>query len=219
MLEGIDVSAAQGKSIDWTAVAAADRRFVFCKATDGAQGVDPTFAANAAHAAAAGLLVGGYHFFQPGDDPGEQAAHFAAVAKGSINWCPMIDIETLGKHGSQLTIGRTLESALECVEAIEQAFGQTCVVYTFAKFWSEWPNGYASRPLFVAQYNHRDTGVQDPTVPHPWDRWTLHQYAADPFPALGIPGGSCPGVQGAVDCDRFDGDEDALRALGQVGPT
>jgi LysM repeat protein len=52
---------------------------VWCKATEGASYVDPTFLSKVNQLRAAGLLVGAYHF-SDGSDPAKQAAHFRTVA-------------------------------------------------------------------------------------------------------------------------------------------
>jgi len=82
LTEGIDVSHWQG-SIDWPTVAAAGKKFVFMKATESTDFVDPNYTANEAGAKAAGLLVGAYHYADPDTTPGDGAAeadHFLSIA-------------------------------------------------------------------------------------------------------------------------------------------
>lgn len=62
-VRGVDVSSYQGK-IDWNVIASQGISFAFVKATEGSSLVDPCFASNYGNAAAAGLQVGAYHFFQ-----------------------------------------------------------------------------------------------------------------------------------------------------------
>ncbi len=80
-LQGIDVSHYQG-TIDWQKVAQAGIRFVFVKATQGITVVDPQFQTNWQEAKAAGLLRGAYHFFEPDDDPGQQAQNLLTALGG-----------------------------------------------------------------------------------------------------------------------------------------
>src|SRR5689334_1580650 len=79
-VQGIDVSHYQGV-IDWNQVAEAGTAFVFIKATEGTSYVDPQFQDNWSGAKAAGLLRGAYHFFQPGEDPQQQAEYFLSVVQ------------------------------------------------------------------------------------------------------------------------------------------
>lgn len=75
-VQGIDVSKYQGK-IDFGAVKAADKSFVFVKATEGDTGVDPSFASNIAASRAAGLMTGAYHFYISHDAAESQFANFS----------------------------------------------------------------------------------------------------------------------------------------------
>ncbi|KAF5390923.1 hypothetical protein D9757_004056 [Collybiopsis confluens] len=61
--KGIDVSHYQG-TIDWAAVVANGIKFVFIKATESTDFLDPNFSANYDGATKAGLIRGGYHFAQ-----------------------------------------------------------------------------------------------------------------------------------------------------------
>lgn len=86
-VQGIDVSHYQG-TIDWGLVAEAGKVFTFIKATEGTSEVDPQFQANWSGAnAAAGLLRGAYHFYQPGADPHQQAESFLSVVQPGPEIC------------------------------------------------------------------------------------------------------------------------------------
>src|SRR3954464_5435347 len=61
---GLDVSQFQG-TIDWNAVAANGKQFVFMRSSRTNLTKDPTFDANLAGATAAGLLVGPYRYVLP----------------------------------------------------------------------------------------------------------------------------------------------------------
>ena len=70
LVKGIDVSSHQhdgGAAIGWAQVAAAGYKFAFIKATEGSYYVNPYYAADAAAARQAGLLVAAYHFAIPND--------------------------------------------------------------------------------------------------------------------------------------------------------
>ena len=60
-IQGIDISRWQGM-IDWQAVKSAGTRFVYIKATEGGDHIDPKFLDNWNGAKAAGVPRGAYHF-------------------------------------------------------------------------------------------------------------------------------------------------------------
>lgn len=89
---GIDVSRWQSTTPSLTGLS-----FLFARASYGAVH-DPMYATHIAHARAAGLLVGAYHF-GVGDVPvSSQVAAFLAAA-GSVNFY-VLDLETNGGHPS-----------------------------------------------------------------------------------------------------------------------
>ena len=75
LLSGIDVSH-HNDVIDFDKVRAAGNRFVYVKASQDTEFIDPLFPANMARARAAGLAAGGYHFFDYTLDGKAQADHF-----------------------------------------------------------------------------------------------------------------------------------------------
>ncbi|HSF38641.1 MAG TPA: GH25 family lysozyme [Thermoanaerobaculia bacterium] len=193
---GIDVSHYQG-TVDWQQVAGAGMAYAFVKATQGVSTVDSQFAVNWPGVQAAGLLRGAYHFYQPGDDPQQQAENFLSVVQlepGDL--LPVLDIETLGSQtASEIVQG--IETWLGTVQA---AIGRAPIVYTAPGFW----NGlgtqqFGTYPLWVAEY-----GVSIPKLPAGWTSWTFWQYSES---------GSVAGVSGSVDLDVFQGSPEALRQL------
>ena len=193
---GIDVSHYQG-TVDWQQVAGAGMAYAFVKATQGVSTVDSQFAVNWPGVQAAGLLRGAYHFYQPGDDPQQQAENFLSVVQlepGDL--LPVLDIETLGSQtASEIVQG--IETWLGTVQA---AIGRAPIVYTAPGFW----NGLGTQqfglyPLWVAEY-----GVSIPKLPAGWTSWTFWQYSES---------GSVAGVSGSVDLDVFQGSPEALRQL------
>ena len=197
-LDGIDVSHWQG-DIDWGAVGETDIRFVFLKATDDVDYVDPTFGANRAQARANGLAVGAYHFARPDPSAGDarrEARHFVeVVSPGPGELLPVLDRETsrgLGQSG-------VTRWARTWVRVVRGLTGVTPLVYTS-------PYGWASRtgdtrllardgaPLWVAHW-----GVRSPTLPAgDWDGhgWVVWQHSST---------GHVRGVGGNVDLDTLSG--------------
>lgn len=193
MLEGIDVSRWQG-AIDWARVAAAGIRFAFIKASEGSGWRDPRYAANAAGAAAAGVLFGPYHYAKNGIDPDAQAAHFAAVAGDSYTLPPVLDFEDSGPVDAG--------AMRRLCEAVTARMGRP-IIYTAAWWWNRARLGgaqpwAAAYPLWAADY----AGAI--AVPTDWPTWTIHQYTST---------GRVDGVAGNCDRNHFPGTVAELAAL------
>ena len=199
-IEGIDVSKWQS-AINWSAVAAAGKRFAFIKATEGTDYIDPYFATNYANAKAAGLVVGAYDFAWPGpgaEDGSDEADWFlahAVVASGDLP--PVLDLEVT----NGLSVAQLQAWVKAYVGRIYQRTGVRTVIYTSPNFWSKYmgntawfaANGYTV--LWIAHW----TTAAAPTVPAAgWGGygWTFWQYTSS---------GTVPGITGRVDLDRFVG--------------
>ena len=197
-ISGLDVSHWQG-AVDWSRVADAGKRFVFLKATDDDDYVDPTFATNRAGARANGLSVGAYHFARPDPSPGDarqEARFFVRVANprpGDL--LPVLDMET----SQGLNQDGVTSWARTWVGTVRELTGVTPLVYTS-------PYGWSSRtgdtpllardgaPLWVAHW-----GVSAPTLPaDDWGGrgWVVWQHTSE---------GHVPGIAGDVDLDRLAG--------------
>lgn len=192
-IHGIDVSHYQG-AVDWQQVAQAGMAFAFVKATQGVGDVDSDFGANWAGVKTAGLLRGAYHFYEPGDDPQQQAEHFLSVVSlepGDL--LPVLDIETLGSQ----TASEIVQGIGIWLQTVQTAINRAPIVYTAPGFW----NGlgtqqFGTYPLWVAEY-----GVSSPKLPAGWTGWDFWQYSES---------GSVAGVAGSVDLDVFQGSPQAL---------
>ena len=198
--EGIDVSNWQA-TINWTAVAAAGKRFSYIKASESTDYVDPYYVQNRVQARAAGLYVGAYHFAQPNATVGDavaEADHFIDTATpASGDMFPVLDLERSGGLASPVLIawvqaymGRILERT-----------GVHGVIYCSPNFWKTYMadttwfalNGYDV--LWIAHW----TSAGSPTVPGGvWggNGWTFWQYTSD---------GAVPGISGRVDLNRYNG--------------
>lgn len=213
ILEGIDVSHYQGTP-NWALVAAAGKRFVYTKASQGT-GVDPTFAANWAGIKAAGMRRGAYHWFNPATDPVAQAdTIIRLVGKLAPGDLPvMADVEEMnGTIPSPAVYTAHLKTWIERVEA---GTGRPVMIYTGGYYWQQYLGDtaiFADRPLAVAHY----TTAACTAIPTPWKTWTMWQYRGN---AVGsVPAGKCPGVVGDVDLDHFAGDAAALDRLAGIVP-
>jgi GH25 family lysozyme M1 (1,4-beta-N-acetylmuramidase) len=197
-IPGIDVSHWQGV-IDWEKVAGAGKRFVFLKATDGQDYIDPTFAANRAGARENGLMVGAYHFARPDDSAGDatkEAQFFVEVADPKPgHLLPVLDIETNGG----LNQNEMTAWAHRFVMEVRDLTGVMPLVYTSPYGWLD-RFGDSHRlardgaPLWVAHW-----GVSSPTLPAgDWDGrgWVVWQHSST---------GHVAGIGGAVDLDVLAG--------------
>jgi lysozyme len=187
-VQGIDVSHYQGV-IDWGLVAEAGMEFSFIKATEGTSDVDPQFQDNWNGAKAAGLLRGAYHFFQPGEDPQQQAKNFLSVVQtvpGDLP--PVLDVE-IPAEASEIIAGAQVWLA-----AVAQATAKIPILYTSPGFWANLGasvTGFSRFPLWVAEY-----GVTAPKIPEGWTTWTFWQFSES---------GSVSGIEGSVDLDLYQG--------------
>ena len=187
--EGIDVSAWQGY-IDYTRVKEAGIEFVYIKASEGQNYVDPYFRTNYNNAKANGLKIGFYHYVRATtqDEAIREANHFASVISGTEANCRLaMDFESFGN----LSVEQINQIALTFLRTVQQITGKEMVVYsnTYTArtvFSQEVANNY---PLWVANY-----GVQEPGENGKWDTWIGFQYTDT---------GEIPGIEGYVDRDYF----------------
>lgn len=194
--QGVDTSH-HNMEVDWTALYAGGVRFVFIKATDGMDYLDPAFADNFRAAQEAGLLRGGYHFYETNDDGAAQAAWFIRhvdLQPGDLP--PVVDIERI-----KAPVDGDLHTQFAAfLNALEAHYGQPAIIYTGPDFWNHaMRQHFPGHPLWVAQY-----GVSAPTVPDGWSSWTLWQYTETWQP---------PGAKAPIDGNVFNGDAASLQLL------
>ncbi|MEA2710135.1 MAG: lysozyme [Phycisphaerales bacterium] len=211
---GIDVSHWQG-TINWANVAAAGKEFVFHKATEGIDYVDPTAATNNAGAAAAGMLVGVYHFAHPDTNSAAAEANWfiqnASQYASTGDLRPVLDLE----DGATLTPAALSAWANEYCLTVKNALGVDPLIYLNTNYaTNEVDASVTSHDLWIANWS---TAYGDPmTTGSPpvgvwgagnWDFW---QYSST---------GTVSGISGAVDLDVYQGDRATLVANFVVGNT
>ena len=92
-IRGIDVSRFQTE-IDWQLINNENIRFIFIKATEGADYRDPAFAENWSKSKQTGLIRGAYHFFTFCRAGKEQARNFIETVPVEVEMLPpVIDLE------------------------------------------------------------------------------------------------------------------------------
>ncbi len=140
-LRGLDVSHHQG-DIDWGQVAAAgEHEFVWIKASEGGDWVDPKFADNWRAAQAAGLVVGAYHYFTLCTPGAEQAENFLNTitplldeGAGHKTLAPAVDLEFTGNCKERPPQAQFTAEVKGFLDAVQQRLGRRPVVYTTTSF-------------------------------------------------------------------------------------
>ncbi len=193
---GVDLSKWQG-TVDFAKLRAAGNRYVFVKVGQGATGVDPDYARNIGGARAAGLYAGSYHFYATDHDAQSQFDNLSRhldLKPGDLP--PVVDIEVLAQN-SLPGLATELRAFLDLIEG---RYRVKPILYSGLSFAAAQLQGFGDYPLWLAEY----TTAPAPRLPGGWKTWTFWQYSQD---------GRVDGVDGAVDLDRFNGDEAALQAL------
>lgn len=125
-LQGIDISHWQG-SINWTSVKNSGKRFAFCKATEGTDFTDPTFATNYSAIRAAGLLRGAYHMGRPAVDAVAQADFLYDTVQPTSGDLPMVlDLEKT----DSLTPTAVRAWVVSFVNRLTSRMGRAPIIYT-----------------------------------------------------------------------------------------
>lgn len=197
---GLDVSHHQG-TIDWPAVKRTGQvTFVYIKATEGGDWVDPRFASNWARARAEGFTVGAYHFFTFCRSAEEQAANFVRVVPVESDALPpVLDLEFGGNCRRRPQVDEVRREIEGWQERVTARFGRRPLLYVTYEFLEAYlqdtppPGEVWIRDIFMS-----------PRVP----RWQLWQFANR---------GHITGVRGPVDLNVFHGDLGAWQALRRAG--
>ncbi len=171
-VHGIDISSYQG-AFDFAKAQAENHKFCFIKATEGLSHIDHQFKRNWAEGPKHGILVGAYHFFHPADDAQKQAAHFLAT----INPLRPGDLPAVldWESTDHVRNSQQIAGALEWLELVRAATGKTPIIYSGPSFLKALGDmtAFAKYPLWIAHY-----GVRQPTIHHPWMKYTFWQYSS-----------------------------------------
>jgi len=200
MIQGIDVSHHNG-AIDWPTLSTSPVRFVFLKATEGLDYVDPTFESNLSAALGSGLVVGAYHFFHPNADPLRQASHFLSTFDNRAEIMTALDVEWTGtpNEWDAVNLAESCRNVRAFLDAVKMRTGRLPFLYFSPAFATQYLNmlPMADIKTWVAKYG--DT---------PPAHYAVWQYSEK---------GTVPGIEGSgVDLDRFEGTFEELQALAGV---
>ena len=197
-VKGIDVSHWQGE-INWTKVYEAGYRFVFIKATEGVNFVDPNLEKNVEGAKKAGLLVGVYHFAHPeSNKPEDEARFFLSVAGKYVKngyLKPVLDLE----KGCNLGSEKLTEWVLRWAKTIFVETGVEPIIYVNSYYATNClENPVTKYDLWIAHWTY-DPALQPNTGI--WSKWKFWQYSDN---------GTVPGINGKVDLDLYNGNIEQL---------
>ena len=150
-VHGIDISHYQGQ-VFWEVLGENSKMaYVYIKATEGGDRIDPKYERNIDLAHQYGLKVGSYHFFRPKTNLTKQLENFKMQCRpGDQDLIPMIDVET--KSG--LPTAEFCDSLIKFITLVEEAYKQKPLIYTFTNFYNAHLQGVVDGyPLMIAQYN------------------------------------------------------------------
>lgn len=187
-IHGIDISHYQG-DIFWEIVGEnSHMAYVYIKASEGGDRVDPRYEHNRMLAHAYGLKVGSYHFYRPKIAQELQLKNFIAQCKRSEqDLIPMIDVET----NAGMADSAFCDSLHKFLDLVEKHYKQKPLVYTGTNFYNAHLmgqlNGYK---LMIAQYSKNEPRLKDNRD------ITMWQYTGK---------GHINGVKGYIDKSRFMG--------------
>jgi lysozyme len=135
-VQGLDVSRYQGQ-IDFRAAKAGGTQFVFIKATEGRDYIDPAFYDNWRRAKEAGVPHGAYHFMTWCSLASEQAAWFEQMVPNDPDALPpVLDIEWNNHSSCKNKHPRedVLEKIRVMLAAMERHTGKVPIIYTDMNF-------------------------------------------------------------------------------------
>ena len=187
-VHGIDLSHYQG-NVFWDAVGQnSGSAYVYLKATEGGDRIDPRFEQNIQFAHRHGLKVGSYHFYRPITNQRLQLKNFRTQCRPQEqDLIPMIDVETT----NGLPTAQFCDSLFKFLELVEIEYKQKPLIYTGANFYDKHLQGKLDNYLvMIAQYTDYEPRLKDNRD------ITMWQYTAK---------GRIRGVNGYVDQSRFMG--------------
>ena len=185
-IHGIDISHYQGQ-VFWEVIGENSKMaYVYIKASEGGDRIDPRYERNIQLAHQYGLKVGSYHFFRPKTNLVKQLENFMTQCRpGDQDLIPMIDVET--KSG--LSTPEFRDSLTKFITLVEEAYKQKPLIYTFTNFYNAHMQGAIDGyPLMIAQYNAVEPELKDGRD------ITMWQYTGK---------GRINGINGFVDKSRF----------------
>lgn len=192
---GIDISHHNGE-IDFSQVAdkESDVAFVYVKATEGTDFIDPAFVRNARLSVASGLPTGAYHFFRYDTDGELQALNFINALRGRpFSLPPAIDVEDWGNpdgHTTALIVER-LRTMAGCL--LKE--GYMPIIYTNLDGYHRLIKGnFDNLPLWISSFSDPPLDTDPDNL-----RWDIWQYSHR---------GDIPGIASSTDLNVLNPSSD-----------
>lgn len=221
---GVDVSHWQ-PGVDWPLLLENGVDFTWMKTSQGSYGRDPSLVGHYKAARAAGLVCGGYHWFDPNNSPAAQLENL----KRSLDEVELaflaVDVEQYWQDWREWQAGQVQkripgeqisERAVALAERLSAWCRKPVLIYTRASFVAEHAPQMAAWlpdwPLWLAHYPYgkgRVTlswaelkaryrpSIPAPALPAGCTDWTFWQFSGDKF--------ILPGVKTALDLNFFHG--------------
>ncbi len=195
-VHGIDVSHYQNK-VNWKQVKSDSIDFVFMKATEGKNFLDPRFFANWRSTKKEKFVRGAYHFYRPSVLSSLQAKHFIKVVKLSKgDFPPVLDLEVSDNRPKPIII----KGVKNWLKIIEAHYGVKPIIYVNRNWYDEIiKDNFSDYTIWMAAYR---------TFPKPRlsdnKQWNIWQYTNK---------GRINGIEGAVDLNVFYSSENDLNDL------
>jgi len=189
-ITGIDVSRHSGV-INWTKIKRQNVNFVYIKATEGEDYLDPNYQTNVTGATRVKLIVGEYHFFRFNKPGKTQAANFLLHTKhihGKLT--PVVDVEEWGNMPVVKSEKDIRQEIAAFLHEFKLATGTDMIIYTNINSYNRYIKGFFyDNPIWICSFN------KDRIIPD--DRnWLFWQHAHN---------GKIDGIKGYVDLNTFNG--------------
>ena len=197
-VHGIDVARFQDE-IDWRKARRAGVSFVFMKATEGGDLLDPRFKENWRGAKRAGIPRGAYHFYYFCTPPEVQARWFirnVPRTKGTLP--PVLDMEWNPFSPTCAKVrppGKEVRRQMKVfMDIVERRYGQRPIIYTTPQFYKD----AGLHRLRGEEFWLRST-AKTPDKAFPGQGWSFWQYSGT---------GVIDGIAKEVDLNVFGGNAD-----------
>jgi lysozyme len=151
----LDISHYQGV-INFDQVAQSTK-WIFLKATEGSNLIDPSFLTNAKEAKRVEIKVGAYHYFTEKSSARLQAVNYLkTIGAVDIALVPVVDVEVCNLLAPD-ELRDSVQLFADCVEAV---YGCKPIIYTNEVFFRENLQTFGeSYPLWIAKYSNEAPNV------------------------------------------------------------
>lgn len=205
---GPDVASYQGR-VNWDAVKQAGAEFGFTKATEGTDYINPMFTHNWQGMESATIYRGAYHFARPDLNYAEdEARYFYNTVEGNgINTGDILALDLENYQGSLDKVKDYIpvkDWTITFITELQKLCGFYPILYTNRSIIEQ----YELNDFILGEYGLwlADWGTRMPPGQTPWEFIAFWQYTDK---------GRLPGIEGAVDLNRFNGTADRIPLYGK----